>query len=154
HPRMIDAGTGLPNPVLSHPYVRWEMLNKIYNNLTTRSNVFGVWCTIGYFEVVDDAARPVKLGAEIGKAAGTNVRHRFFGVLDRTQIVIARNLINSANGPGGLVQNQPPGSPLVGPGSAWVELDMGPVGATFTNGAIVGQTMTPSRNPLAWSIGV
>jgi hypothetical protein len=71
-----------------HPYFRYELLTKIYNNLTNRSNVFAVWITVGYFEVDTTTSGGVTATRlrEIGRQDGRQVRHRFFAVIDRTTL--------------------------------------------------------------------
>lgn len=75
-----------------HPYLRSELLRKIANNITTRSNVFAVYITIGYFEVRNPAPynltnRPI-LGREMTFEMFNNSgqRPRFFAIVDRTKL--------------------------------------------------------------------
>jgi hypothetical protein len=59
-----------------------DFFAKIYDRITTRSNVFAVWCTVGFFEVDQNG----KLGPEIDADVGRQVRYRFFAIVDRTII--------------------------------------------------------------------
>jgi hypothetical protein len=79
-----------------NPYFRYQRYQKLGNLVTTRSNVFAVWITVGYFEVdpytgggntqVFDAAHPdgYTLGQEVGLDSGNVVRHRAFYIIDRS----------------------------------------------------------------------
>jgi hypothetical protein len=82
-PRTMPPPPALPpafQPIAHHPQRAHELLNKVANNVTTRSNVFAVWLTVGYFEV-DTLGR---VGREIGRADSRQVRHRYFAIVDRS----------------------------------------------------------------------
>ena len=98
-PLVPGVPVGAPDRTVSgsvHPLVRLEMLDKILNQSTIRSNVFGVWLTVGFFEVTDSTSLPVKLGGEIGAAAGRQTRYKLFSLVDRTRITAFET---SATGP-------------------------------------------------------
>jgi hypothetical protein len=78
---------------------RYASLERLANLTTTRSNVYAIWLTVGYFEVFPnppdpavpnsggvDAGHPdgYQIGAELGSDTGEIVRHRGFYLLDRT----------------------------------------------------------------------
>jgi hypothetical protein len=73
-----------------NPYFRYQVPLKLGSLTTTRSNLFSVWLTVGYFEVEPIAvteAHPdgFQLGAELGSDTGQINRHRAFYIIDRTQ---------------------------------------------------------------------
>ena len=55
--------------------------------VTTRSSVFAIWVTVGYFEVNEDGTLrldPTGQGIEVGAETGEIVRNRGFCIFDRS----------------------------------------------------------------------
>ncbi|HVU88819.1 MAG TPA: hypothetical protein VHD36_15965 [Pirellulales bacterium] len=87
----IPAAHDNPN---RNPYFAYKAMRRLDNLLTTRSNVYAVWITLGYFEVTpapsSDPQRAVKypdgwvLGQEVGADTGDIKRHRAFFMYDRS----------------------------------------------------------------------
>jgi hypothetical protein len=109
--RGADANSNVPmlmgtfpknsyNDGTRNPYFTFQGLENITGKLTTRSNVYAVWITVGYFEVtpwygsagatsgaqVFDTAHPdgYQLGQEVGADSGQVQRHRAFYIIDRS----------------------------------------------------------------------
>ncbi|MBI2825987.1 MAG: hypothetical protein HYX69_14985 [Planctomycetia bacterium] len=89
-------GTGLFDEPARNPYFAYQAYRRLDNLLTTRSNVYSIWITVGYFEVTPapsvsvDADAPKKypdgwvLGRELGSDTGDIKRHRAFYMYDRS----------------------------------------------------------------------
>jgi len=92
-----------------NPYLKQQMLNKIYSHLTLKSNVFAVWVTVGFFEVDANGL----LGAEMGKSEGKNVRHRMFSIVDRSYF--ARSYTSGSSSVSNPVTPISPSRPSGGP---------------------------------------
>ena len=63
------------------------MRQRLGNLVTSRSSVFGVWVTIGYFEVNPGGALKTRFdgsGFEAGVETGETIRHRGFYLVDRS----------------------------------------------------------------------
>lgn len=72
-----------------NPFFRYQGLGKLAACTTTRSNVFAVWITVGYFEVYPhavDAGHPDgwEIRNELGADTGEVERHRAFYLIDRS----------------------------------------------------------------------
>lgn len=68
---------------------RFQGIRRLDNLTTTQSNVYGVWITLGYFEVEPTTISPVhpdgwQLGQELGSDTGQITRNRSFYVIDRS----------------------------------------------------------------------
>ena len=94
-PLFNSTATSVCNDPTRNPYFYYQGLERLGNLVTTRSNVYAVWITVGYFEVspwptgglpTPGAAHPdgYQLGRELGSDTGEIERHRAFYIFDRT----------------------------------------------------------------------
>ena len=68
-------------------YFRYDPIQRLGNLVTTRSNVFAVWVTVGYFEVdptTGDLLTDQPATCELGADSGQITRHRGFFIFDRS----------------------------------------------------------------------
>ena len=67
-------------------YARNAMRQRLGNLVTTRSSVFAIWITVGYFEVDEtDTLRDISCGGvELGSDTGEVTRNRGFYIFDRS----------------------------------------------------------------------
>ena len=92
-PLLSYQSTNLWDDSSRNPYFQYGQLAKLSNIVTTHSNVFAIWITVGYFEVEPVGGSPsnsdiypdgYRLGQELGIDDGTRKRHRAFYLIDRS----------------------------------------------------------------------
>jgi len=76
----LIGGSNIDDPN-RNPYFRYQGIQRLGNLVTTRSNVYAVWITVGYFYCNADGTG---LGSEVGSDTGEVERHRGFYIIDRT----------------------------------------------------------------------
>ncbi len=89
-------GLAPPSGPGTHPFFSKgdQMLGKALNNITFTSNTFALWATVGFFEVTDDTVVPPRLGEELNRKDNRHIRHRFFAVIDRTEMIYVQGQTN------------------------------------------------------------
>lgn len=80
-PLCTTSSTSLHNETSRHPYFQYQSAQRLANLVTTRSNVYAIWITAGFFEVDPNTQ---KLGQEAGLETGEVQRHRAFFIVDRS----------------------------------------------------------------------
>ena len=68
-------------------YFKYDMRQRMGNLVTTRSSVFAIWITVGYFEMNADGSLKTnadQTGREMGSESGQIQRHRGFFIVDRS----------------------------------------------------------------------
>ena len=81
--QMFDTrSTNAYNHTDRNPHFFYQGLQRLGDLVTTRSNVYAVWVTIGYFEV--NPSNPAVLVRELGSDTGEVKRHRAFYLFDRS----------------------------------------------------------------------
>lgn len=83
---LVPTGEYSPQPDRrQHPFFRTELLQKVMNLTTVRTQQFAVYVTVGFFEVKKEGnantLQPDILGPEIDK----NNRYTMFAVVDRSK---------------------------------------------------------------------
>ncbi len=77
----------LPAPPHNDPtrsaHFRYEMRQRLGNLVTTRSSVFAIWITVGFFEVDPVTGNPIATG-ELEDQEGRRQRYRGFFIVDRS----------------------------------------------------------------------
>ena len=90
-PLMTNSNSDNAVNTVRNPYFHYQTIQRLGNLVTTRSNVYAIWITVGYFEVEPnptgvDVVHPdgYRLGAELRSDSGEVQRHRGFYFLDRS----------------------------------------------------------------------
>ena len=94
--RMATTNPQDVNDPQRNPFFRYQQLMRLGNLTTTRSNVYAIWITLGFFEVssMDENGDPLpvnvtykdgyRLVQELGSDTGGVRRHRAFYIVDRS----------------------------------------------------------------------
>ena len=88
-PLFAHNSTRLVDRSHRNAYFYYQALQRLGNLVTTHSNVFAVWITVGFFEVDPhpiDSVHPdgYQLSQEVGTDTGDITRHRAFYIIDRS----------------------------------------------------------------------